>query len=145
MRSKPRSAPIRVVHILLVAADGGDQGVARKLTDETGGRMIVVRSEKNLEQAFDEISEELRSQYTIGYTPTNKAHDGSLPENQSGNEEQGVLRSYPPRLLRTQRVINVRASKARPEALKTAASERNSIPLRARTITSLRSTWMRIV
>jgi VWFA-related protein len=66
-----------VVHILLVAADGGDQGVARKLTDETGGRMIVVRSEKNLEQAFDEISEELRSQYTIGYTPTNKAHDGS--------------------------------------------------------------------
>jgi VWFA-related protein len=66
-----------VVHILLVAADGGDQGVARKLTDETGGRMIIVRSEKNLEQAFDEISEELRSQYTIGYTPTNKAHDGS--------------------------------------------------------------------
>lgn len=66
-----------VVHILLVAADGGDQGVARKLTDETGGRTIVVRSEKNLEQAFDEISEELRSQYTIGYSPTNKSHDGS--------------------------------------------------------------------
>jgi VWFA-related protein len=66
-----------VVHILLVAADGGDQGVARKLTDETGGRMIVVRNEKNLEQAFDEISEELRSQYTIGYSPTNKSHDGS--------------------------------------------------------------------
>ena len=66
-----------VVHILLVAADGGDQSVARKLTDETGGRMIIVRSEKNLEQAFDQISEELRSQYTIGYTPTNKAHDGS--------------------------------------------------------------------
>ena len=66
-----------VVHILLVAADGGDQDVARKLTDDTGGRMIVVRSEKNLEQAFDQISEELRSQYTIGYTPTNKKHDGT--------------------------------------------------------------------
>jgi Ca-activated chloride channel family protein len=39
--------------------------------------MIIVRSEKNLEQAFDEISEELRNQYTIGYTPTNKKHDGS--------------------------------------------------------------------
>jgi VWFA-related protein len=65
-----------VVHILLVAADGGDQGVARKLTDETGGRMIVVRNEKNLEQAFDQISEELRSQYTIGYVPSNKARDG---------------------------------------------------------------------
>jgi VWFA-related protein len=66
-----------VVHILLVAQDGGDQNVARKLTDETGGRTIIVRNERNLEQAFDEISEELRSQYTIGYTPTNKAHDGS--------------------------------------------------------------------
>jgi VWFA-related protein len=66
-----------VVHILLVAADGGDQGVAKRLTDETGGRMIVVRSEKNLEQAFDQISEELRSQYTVSYTPTNKTHDGS--------------------------------------------------------------------
>jgi VWFA-related protein len=65
-----------VVHILLVAADGGDQGVARRLTDETGGRMIVVRNEKNLEQAFDQISEELRSQYTISYVPSNKAHDG---------------------------------------------------------------------
>src|SRR5579863_9601683 len=66
-----------VVHILLVAADGGDQGVAKRLTDETGGRMIVVRSEKNLEAAFDQISEELRSQYTIGYPPTNKKRDGS--------------------------------------------------------------------
>jgi VWFA-related protein len=66
-----------VVHLLLVAADGGDVDVARRLTGDTGGRMIVVRSEKNLEQAFDEISEELRSQYTIGYTPTNKKHDGS--------------------------------------------------------------------
>jgi VWFA-related protein len=66
-----------VVHILLVAADGGDEGVARRLTDDTGGRTIIVRSEKNLEKAFDEISEELRSQYTLGYTPTNKKHDGS--------------------------------------------------------------------
>ncbi len=38
--------------------------------------MIVVRNEKNLEQAFDQISEELRTQYTIGYAPSNKARDG---------------------------------------------------------------------
>jgi Ca-activated chloride channel family protein len=66
-----------VVHILLVAADGGDQQVAKRLTDDTGGRMIIVRNEKNLEQAFDEISEELRFQYTIGYSPTNKKRDGT--------------------------------------------------------------------
>jgi VWFA-related protein len=65
-----------VVHILLVSADGGDQGVARKLTDETGGRMFVVRNEKDLRQAFDQLYDDLRNQYTIGYVPTNKAHDG---------------------------------------------------------------------
>jgi VWFA-related protein len=67
-----------VVHILLIAEDGGGElGIARKLTDETGGRTIVVRGEKDLGQAFDQISDELRNQYTIGYTSTNKARDGA--------------------------------------------------------------------
>src|SRR5262249_24286 len=66
-----------VVHILLVSLDGGDEGVAKRLTDETGGRLIVVRSEKNLEQAFDQISQELRNQYTLGYIPTNTKHDAA--------------------------------------------------------------------
>ena len=82
-----------VVHILLVAADGGDQGVAKKLTDETGGRTIIVRNEKNLEKAFDEISEELRSQYTLGYSPTNKARNGSYRKIrvETKNKEYSVL------------------------------------------------------
>jgi VWFA-related protein len=66
-----------VVDILLVAADGGDEGVARRLADETGGRVIVVRSERSLEKGFDELIEELRNQYTLGYTSSNKKHDGT--------------------------------------------------------------------
>jgi|SRR5579884_1493665 VWFA-related protein len=69
-----------VVHILLIGDSrfgGGNESIAKKLTDETGGRTIVVRSEKNLEQAFDQISEELRSQYTLGYYSSNTARDGS--------------------------------------------------------------------
>jgi VWFA-related protein len=69
-----------VVHILLIGDSfhfNVNEGVAKKLTDETGGRTIVVRGEKNLEQAFDQISDELRSQYTIGYYSTNAARDGS--------------------------------------------------------------------
>ena len=31
-----------------------------------------------LRKAFDQISEELRSQYNIGYVPTNSARDGSF-------------------------------------------------------------------
>lgn len=66
-----------VVDILLVAADGGDEGVARRLAEETGGRVIIVRSERSLEKGFDTLIEELRNQYTLGYTPTNKKHDGA--------------------------------------------------------------------
>src|ERR1700756_1085027 len=70
-----------VVHILLVADPhfgGGNGGVAHKITDETGGRTIFVNSEKHMAEAFDQISEELRSQYTLGYYPTNAAHDGKF-------------------------------------------------------------------
>jgi VWFA-related protein len=70
-----------VIHILLVADrrfGGGNPGVAKRLADETGGRMIVVNSEKKLKEAFDEISDELRSQYTLGYYPSNAARDGKF-------------------------------------------------------------------
>jgi VWFA-related protein len=69
-----------VIHVLLVADPryGGNGGVARRLADDTGGRVIYVNSEKKLEEAFDQISEELRSQYTLGYYPTNKNRDGKF-------------------------------------------------------------------
>jgi VWFA-related protein len=69
-----------VIHILLVYDPryGGNTGVAHKLTEDTGGRLIVVNSEKKLEEAFDQVSEELRSQYVLGYYPTNNAKDGKF-------------------------------------------------------------------
>jgi VWFA-related protein len=69
-----------VIHILLVADSrfGGNTSVAKQMTEETGGRMIVANNEKHLQEAFDQISEELRSQYTLGYYPTNTAHDGKF-------------------------------------------------------------------
>jgi VWFA-related protein len=73
-----------VIHIILVAdrtpgrTSGIGVSIARKLTEDTGGRVIEVRNEKDLNKAFDIISEELRSQYTLGYYPTNPTHDGSF-------------------------------------------------------------------
>jgi VWFA-related protein len=67
-----------VVHVLLISDGFANTGAAKKLSDETGGRTIEVRNEKNLEQAFDQISEELRSQYLLGYYSTNTARDGSF-------------------------------------------------------------------
>jgi VWFA-related protein len=69
-----------VVHVLLVydPREGNNASVAKKIADETGGRMIPVNSEKHLMEAFDQISQELRSQYTLGYYPTNAARDGKF-------------------------------------------------------------------
>jgi VWFA-related protein len=68
-----------VVHVLLVydPMEGNAYDIAKRITDETGGRTIPVRGTHNIDQAFDELSEELRSQYTIGYYPTNTKRDGT--------------------------------------------------------------------
>jgi VWFA-related protein len=51
----------------------------KKLTEETGGRVINAGNKpEKLKEAFDQIATELRSQYNIGYTPTNTARDGSF-------------------------------------------------------------------
>ncbi|HEX4545580.1 MAG TPA: VWA domain-containing protein [Candidatus Acidoferrum sp.] len=69
-----------VIHIILVIDPryGGNTGAAKKLAEETGGRVLNARSDKKLMEAFDEISEELRSQYTLGYYPTNGIRDGKF-------------------------------------------------------------------
>jgi VWFA-related protein len=77
-----------VIHVLLIsdrmATFGTGPGVARKMADDTGGRVIDVHNEKSLEKAFDEISEELRSQYVLGYYPTNIKRDGTFRKIQVG-------------------------------------------------------------
>ena len=57
---------------------GGDRAM-RDLARETGARAIEAgNNEKKLKEAFDQISAELRSQYNLGYTPTNTKLDGSF-------------------------------------------------------------------
>jgi VWFA-related protein len=77
-----------ICYVLLIADRGfygmggmgysGDSAM-KKLTEETGGRMIEVGNKiEKLRQAFDQISQELRSQYNAGYVPTNATRDGSF-------------------------------------------------------------------
>jgi VWFA-related protein len=50
----------------------------KKMADETGGRMIDVGNNgKKLEAAFQQIEDELRTQYVASYTPTNRKADGT--------------------------------------------------------------------
>jgi VWFA-related protein len=58
-------------------ADSGARDMDR-LASETGGRVINVGNNgKKLQDAFDQIQDELRTQYLLSYTPTNLKMDGS--------------------------------------------------------------------
>jgi VWFA-related protein len=69
-----------MVYVIMIADRAnfmpGDSEM-HKLANQTGGRVIDVGNDpKKLRRAFDEIGSELRSQYMVGYTPTNPALDG---------------------------------------------------------------------
>jgi VWFA-related protein len=50
----------------------------KKMADETGGRLINVGNNgKKLEDAFQQIEDELRTQYVASYTPSNAKTDGT--------------------------------------------------------------------
>jgi VWFA-related protein len=75
-----------LVYVILIADRGfyggfGYSGYSAmsKLTSETGGRLIDVGNNgKKLEAAFQQIEDELRTEYVATYTPTNTKLDGSF-------------------------------------------------------------------
>jgi VWFA-related protein len=75
-----------ICYVLLIADRGvygfggysGDSDM-KKLTAQTGGRVIEVGNKYDkLKDAFNQIAQELRSQYNLGYTPTNPERDGAF-------------------------------------------------------------------
>jgi VWFA-related protein len=57
--------------------DGVDHGALKSLAERTGGRAFFPDKKLDLNAAFAEIERELRTQYLIAYSSTNKKHDGS--------------------------------------------------------------------
>ncbi len=59
---------------------GGFRGSSslKKFSEQTGGQVIRVKSPEKTAAAFQEIADELRTQYLLGYTPTNINRDGSF-------------------------------------------------------------------
>jgi len=55
----------------------GDRDL-RRMAEETGGRVLRVDRKHTLQDVFREIQEEMRSQYAIGYSPTNPNKDGGF-------------------------------------------------------------------
>jgi VWFA-related protein len=53
------------------------EGDLRRMSDETGGHVYKVDRKNTLDQVFKELQDEMRSQYSIGYTPSNSSKDGA--------------------------------------------------------------------
>jgi VWFA-related protein len=75
-----------IIYVILIADRGfygsfgyTGAGDMDRLAKETGGRVINVGSNgKKLQDAFNQIQDELRTQYLASYTPTNLKADGSF-------------------------------------------------------------------
>jgi len=65
-----------IVYTIGIGDEWVDKESLKYLGEETGGRRFLPKNEKDLRSAFDQIEQELRSQYLIAYTPTNKLKDG---------------------------------------------------------------------
>jgi Ca-activated chloride channel family protein len=76
-----------VLHVYAKDRDGVP--VLKKLAEATGGRMLEVRGIDKLEDALDEISDELHHQYSLGYYPENKNWDGKFRKVQISAAEKG--------------------------------------------------------
>jgi VWFA-related protein len=86
-----------IVYVLLCADrgfyggfGGGYSGESemRKLTEATGGRVINVGNKfDKLQEAFNQIAAELRSQYNIGFTSTNTKLDGTYRKLEIKNKQ----------------------------------------------------------
>ena len=56
---------------------GGGEAELRRMSSETGGQVFKVEKNHTLDDIFQEIQDEMRSQYAITYAPPNPKRDGS--------------------------------------------------------------------
>src|ERR1700689_508976 len=71
---------------------GGSDSALRQMSEDTGGHVFHIDRKTTLQDAFTELQEEMRSQYALGYTPTNPAKDGTFRkiEVKTGNKDWKV-------------------------------------------------------
>ncbi len=56
---------------------GINEGALKKITEGTGGRAYFPRNERELRDSFVQIQSDLREQYLVAYSSSNKTRDGS--------------------------------------------------------------------
>ena len=83
------------------------------LTESTGGRVFYPKDVSEVDRIAHQVAHDIRNQYTIAYTPSNPALDGTLPADQGGGQGSWKSRcAHQERLLRHgQRTSRKRARK----------------------------------
>ena len=71
---------------------GVSDSALRRMAEETGGHVFSVDRKNSLQDIFKQLQDEMRSQYAIGYTPTNPTKDGSFRriDIRTGNKDYKV-------------------------------------------------------
>ncbi|MEP7363409.1 MAG: VWA domain-containing protein [Acidobacteriota bacterium] len=75
-----------------ISFGGASDGDLKKMAEETGGRVFHVDRKNTLDDVFKELQEEMRSQYALGYSPTNVVRDGGFRkiDIRTGNKDYKV-------------------------------------------------------
>jgi VWFA-related protein len=76
-RAERSNALIYAVSTAKLDSSVGNERLLKKLARSTGGELYTPRTEREVVAAFAEIAGKIRQGYTIGYVPTNGAHDGT--------------------------------------------------------------------
>ena len=71
---------------------GSSDSALRQMSEDTGGHVFHIDNRLTLQDAFTQLQDEMRSQYAIGYTPTNPEKDGTFRkiEIKTGNKDWKV-------------------------------------------------------
>jgi VWFA-related protein len=77
-RARRSDAVIYVVSTAQLGTNVGKPGLLNKLAEVSGGVAYKPESEAEVVAAFMTIADNIRRGYSIGYVPTNSAHDGRL-------------------------------------------------------------------
>jgi Ca-activated chloride channel family protein len=76
-RAQKADALIYAIGIGDMYQGGVDAGSLKKIAEQTGGRAYFPRNERELRGAFAQIQTDLREQYLVAYSPSNKTRDGA--------------------------------------------------------------------
>ncbi len=67
-----------VIYAIGIGDQGVSEGVLKRICEATGGRVALPKGNRDLDQAFTQLEQDLRQQYLLAYEPANETPDGAF-------------------------------------------------------------------